>query len=456
MLHDLFQPEPDDVRSVTQLTRAIKGQLESGFSRIWVQGEVSNLRRQSSGHVYFSLKDKGSQLPAVLFARDAAAQGFVLEDGMEVVLFGSISVYEPHGRYQLIAKMAIRSGHGRLHLEYERLKKQLAGEGLFDPELKKELPALPLRIAVVSSPTGAAIRDFLRILRRRSYGGSVTLLPARVQGKEAAGEIARMLELAANSRPAFDLVVITRGGGSIEDLWAFNEEALVRAVVNCPLPLVSAVGHEIDTVLTDYAADVRAETPSGAAELISSLYLDACQRLDSLRETLAYQMETYTGNLRQQARDLQTRLRLLAPERRLEQLQMRLDDYENRLSLGLGNRLRSGEKQIAQLGNRLSRQHPGSTLKLAMSRLQSRQRQLAQATKVRSQQIKRQVDYLGNRLGNSSLQASLKRGFALLQSDDGTILESVAAAARHERITAKLRDGELHLKKANDGAGNCD
>jgi exodeoxyribonuclease VII large subunit len=279
MLDDFLKPSAEHVLQVSQLTRLIKGQLEGQFKQVWVQGEVSNLRRQSSGHVYFSLKDAGSQLPCVLFGRDAQRQSFQLEDGMELLLFGDLSVFEPHGRYQLITKIAIQSGEGRLQIEFERLKKKLAEEGLFDASSKKNIPILPRRIAVITSPSGAAVRDFLRILRRREYGGEVVLFPARVQGKGAAEEVTAMLKHAAASK-GFDLIVITRGGGSIEDLWAFNEELLARAVAACPLPVISAIGHEIDTVLTDYAADQRAETPSAAAELISSLYLDAKQRLE--------------------------------------------------------------------------------------------------------------------------------------------------------------------------------
>ena len=235
----LFRPKSEQVLSVTELTRQIKVQLEETFIQIWVRGEVSNLRRQSSGHVYFSLKDSESQLPCVLFARDAIQQGFDLADGMAVVLFGNLSVYEPHGRYQLIAKIVLQSGQGQLQMEFERLKRKLAAEGLFEKERKQPLPILPRRIAVITSPTGAAIRDFLRILQRRNYRGEVVIFPARVQGKEAPKELAQMFEYAAASK-GFDLIVLTRGGGSIEDLWAFNDENLAFKVANCTLPVISA------------------------------------------------------------------------------------------------------------------------------------------------------------------------------------------------------------------------
>ena len=282
MLDNQFLPSPDQVLGVTELTRQIKRRLEGEFGQIWVKGEVSNLRKQSSGHVYFSIKDRSGQLPCVLFARDASQQGFEPKDGMELILFGSISVYEPHGRYQLIAKIAVQSGEGLLQIQFERLKLKLAAEGLFDAENKKELPVLPRRIAVITSPTGAALKDFLQILQRRHFGGNVVIFPTRVQGKEAPNEIIGMLAHAIASN-YFDLIVLTRGGGSIEDLWAFNNEALTRAIVDCPIPVISAIGHEIDHVLTDFSADRRAETPSGAAELVSTLYLEAVKRVVEIK-----------------------------------------------------------------------------------------------------------------------------------------------------------------------------
>ena len=345
-MDSLFIPKSEQVLNVTELTRQIKVQLEETFTRIWIRGEVSNLRLQSSGHVYFSLKDSESQLPCVLFARDAVRQGFDLNDGMEVVVFGNLSVYEPHGRYQLIAKIVLQSGQGQLQLEFERLKRKFAAEGLFDKERKKPLPVLPRRIAVITSPTGAAIRDFLRILQRRSYKGDVVIFPVRVQGKEAPKELIQMLEYAAASKD-FDLLVLTRGGGSIEDLWAFNDETLARKVADCSLPVISAVGHEIDTVLTDYVADKRAETPSAAAELISSLALEAEQKLQELLRKLLDRICSELSDRNRNLDSLQIRMRLTAPQRQIQMLGMRLDDLENRLRQSLNRCLERRRTQLA-------------------------------------------------------------------------------------------------------------
>ncbi|MGJ8651573.1 MAG: exodeoxyribonuclease VII large subunit [Opitutaceae bacterium] len=444
MLDDFLKPSAEHVLQVSQLTRLIKGQLEGQFKQVWVQGEVSNLRRQSSGHVYFSLKDAGSQLPCVLFGRDAQRQSFQLEDGMELLLFGDLSVFEPHGRYQLITKIAIQSGEGRLQIEFERLKKKLAEEGLFDASSKKNIPILPRRIAVITSPSGAAVRDFLRILRRREYGGDVVLFPARVQGKGAAEEVTAMLKHAAASK-GFDLIVITRGGGSIEDLWAFNEELLARAVATCPLPVISAIGHEIDTVLTDYAADQRAETPSAAAELISSLYLDAKQRLEDVVQNLDYYANETIEERRQSIRELVSRMQIIAPERQIEHRGMQLDDLENRLNQSLKEHVRSAKDRLNIQAQNLVEHHPRLKLKIADYTLNDLHRRLDRATDVKIRQQQEHVQHLETRLKNSSLQATLQRGYAIMQKPDQTIVSSAETAREESQLTARFHDGEVDI-----------
>ncbi|NBB78006.1 MAG: exodeoxyribonuclease VII large subunit [Verrucomicrobia bacterium] len=444
MLDNLLAPSPEEILKVTTLTRLIKGQLEENFSRVWVQGEVSNLRRQSSGHVYFSLKDAKSQLPCALFARDAARQSFELENGMELLLLGDISVFEPHGRYQLIAKVAIQSGAGRLQMEFERLKRKLAGEGLFDRARKKALPVLPQRIAVITSPTGAAVRDFLRILHRRRFGGEIVIFPARVQGRGAAEEVISMLAHASAS-PGFDLVVLTRGGGSIEDLWAFNEESLARAVAACPLPTVSAIGHEIDTVLTDYAADRRAETPSGAAELISTLYLEALQNLEVAEESLHTVIQNHIDGGKSDLRELLARLRIIAPERQLQHLGMCLDDFENQLKQSLTKRLSESDRWLGDFARRIAEQHPKTRISMARQQLDAASRQLQRATALTSERKKEALQYLQQRLANGSLQATLKRGYTILQNPDGTILERSVDALKESAVRARFQDGEIDL-----------
>jgi len=259
--------EPRVVYKVSELTGRIREILEGEFPSVWVEGEISNLARASSGHLYFSLKDERSQLPSVMFRGDNAGLGFELEDGNRVLARGRISIYPPSGRYQLIVSEIQPLGLGTLHLEFERLKAQLAGEGLFDPSRKKPLPAFPRLIGVVTSPEGAAIRDILSIIGRRFPLVEIVLYPVRVQGEGAAGEIARAIE-AMNRWGKPDVLIVGRGGGSLEDLWAFNEEVVARAIAASGIPVISAVGHEIDFTIADFTADLRAPTPSAAAELV--------------------------------------------------------------------------------------------------------------------------------------------------------------------------------------------
>ncbi|HRP05712.1 MAG TPA: exodeoxyribonuclease VII large subunit, partial [Opitutaceae bacterium] len=287
---ELFSGQ-DRVATVTEFTRRVKGLLESQIPPGWVRGEVSNLRRQSSGHVYFSLKDAGAQLSAVLFRGDAQRQSVELRDGQQVVVFGEISVYEARGNYQLIARVIVDDGVGKLQREFEALKRKLQAEGLFERERKRALPEMPRTVGFITSPTGAAVRDFIQILRRRNWRGRVVVLPAKVQGVGAAEEMVAMLGQAA-AMELFDILVIGRGGGSLEDLWAFNEEVLVRAVAASSVPIISAVGHEIDVTLCDFAADVRAETPSAAAELISSRFVACNERLGQAGEALLRRVES--------------------------------------------------------------------------------------------------------------------------------------------------------------------
>lgn len=445
MLDNLLTPSPDQILKVTALTRLIKSQLEENFARVWVQGEISNLRRQSSGHIYFSLKDAGSQLPCALFARDAARQSFDLEDGMEVIILGDVSVYAPHGRYQLIAKVAIQSGEGRLQIEFERLKRKLAAEGLFDASRKKPLPVLPRKIAVVTSPTGAAVRDFLRILRRRDYRGEIVILPARVQGKGAAEEVAAMLEYAA-SGDDFDLVVITRGGGSIEDLWAFNMESLARAVGACPLPVISAIGHEIDTVLTDYAADKRAETPSGAAELISSLNIEARSRCEDAQHDFHSWVESYFEGISTRLRDFDARMRIIAPDRRVQHFGMHLDDLENRLGRNLSRRIATEQQRLSRCGQRIAEAHPKTRLGIANQHLAGAVRRLERATNLSAEKKNDKLQALRHRLENGSLQATLRRGYALIRTPSGAIIDRAAKAKNISELNVRFHDGEITLK----------
>ncbi len=436
--------------TVSDLTERIRGTLEGGFRQIWVTGEISNLRRQASGHCYFSLKDKDSQLSCVLFRGDAARQEMELRDGVEVVIMGGISVYPPRGTYQLIARVVLESGAGRLQAEFERLKKTLAAEGLFDRERKRALPMVPRRVAVITSPTGAALQDFLRILRRREFGGTVTVYPARVQGAEAMGELRDMLRRAMEHRP--DVILLTRGGGSIEDLWAFNDADLVRMVATSPIPVISAVGHEIDFVLTDFAADVRAETPSGAAELLSSGQVEVKRRLREVNYRFQTQVSTRLGECRAQLERMGLELRNVHPARVIERAHFRVDDLSDQLKAALKDFTAAEKDRLQRLERRFDRVAPSRRLGLARRDLEALALRMKTARASRLRSFAKDLSSLEVRLRSNDLQSILNRGFAILQDGEGQHVPDLATARDRAAsgLRVRLRDGVLAVRETQD------
>lgn len=410
------------IATVTEFTRRVKGLLESQIPPGWVRGEVSNLRQQASGHVYFSLKDAGAQVSAVLFRGDAQRQTVALRDGQQVVVFGEISVYEARGNYQLIVRAVVDDGVGRLQREFEALKRRLQAEGLFASERKRPLPTMPRTVGFITSPTGAAVQDFVKILRRRKWRGRVIVLPAKVQGEGAAAELVAMLHGAATMK-LFDVLVIGRGGGSLEDLWAFNEEPLVRAVAASPIPVISAVGHEIDVTLCDFAADVRAETPSAAAELISSHYVDCCERLAQAGSTLQRRVETDLATLRRVVDHHRARLRLLSPAAQIEQGYLRVDDFANRLSSALHRRLQDARYAVKDAARRLDRHSP----------------------ELRVQQESHRLLALWKRLQAASPASVLNRGFVILRDAQGNPVQRRKDVRPGAALEAEFADGTAKL-----------
>lgn len=330
------------VFSVTTLTHAIKQMLEDGFFTIWVEGEISNLATPRSGHVYFTLKDEAAQLRAVIFKSAARLVRFELENGMQVLLRGSLSVYEARGEYQLIVSRAEPRGAGALQAAFEQLKRRLEAEGLFDPAHKRPIPLLPKKIGVVTSPTGAAIRDILNIVNRRFANVHVLIAPARVQGADAPAEIVRAIEM-LNRLPDVDALIVGRGGGSLEDLWAFNEECVARAIFASRIPVISAVGHEIDFTIADFVADLRAPTPSAAAELVVRNKADLAQTLDAQHARLKQAMRHLLD--RSRAAAAHAARRLSDPRRRVNELQQRVDDLAQRLARTMRHALERKQAQ---------------------------------------------------------------------------------------------------------------
>ena len=409
--------------TVTEFTRRVRAVLEGGIEACWVRGEVSNLRIQPSGHVYFSLKDAGAQLSAVMFRMQAARQAVRLRDGLQVVAYGEIGVYEPRGQYQLVVKVLVDDGVGELQRQYEALKRRLSDEGLFDAARKKAIPQMPGTVGFVTSPTGAAVQDFMRILIRRGWRGRVVVLPSRVQGEGAADEMIGMLRL-AESLGIFDLVVIGRGGGSIEDLWAFNEEALVRAVAACAIPTISAVGHEVDFTLCDFAADRRAETPSAAAELVSSEFVRFAQRTESAGQAVSAAMGDAVGRARERVAHGRSRLRLLSPSALVERGYLRLDDMSNRLASALRSCAQDRRHVLSGAAARLERASPEARVRLESHRLLS----------------------LWKRLQGASPGSVLNRGFAIVRDEKGSAVTRRAGIGPGQRLEAEFADGRARLR----------
>ncbi len=411
------------IRTVSEFTREVKELLEGGLRPGWVRGEVSNLRAQSSGHLYFSLKDVGAQLGCVLFRGDAARQTVPLRDGLQVLAYGEVSVYELRGQYQLVVRALIEHGAGRLQQELEKLKQRLAAEGLFEAARKKPLPLLPRTVGFITSPTGAAVQDFIRILTRRGWTGRLVVLPVKVQGEGAAGEMVAALRT-AEALGIFDLLVIGRGGGSIEDLWAFNEEALVRAVAACGVPVISAVGHEIDYTLCDFAAAVRAETPSGAAELISSQYLSCVERLERAGVTMTDATAAALAQAVEKLDHARSRLRLLSPVAAIEQNHLRLDD--------LGNRLGSALRSAVQVQR--------GTLAGPRARL------AAVSPEKRVQQESHRLLALWKRLESASPASVLKRGYAIVRDATGRPVPRAQGLKPGQPLVNEFHDGSVRVR----------
>jgi exodeoxyribonuclease VII large subunit len=361
-LFDKFEDESRQMLTVTQLNARIKLALQEAFPDVWVSGEISDLARPHSGHVYFSLKDETAQLRAVLWRNAARRLTFDLDDGMEVICRGEIDVYSPRGSYQLVVREVEPRGVGALQLALEKLRKALTAEGLFEPAHKQPLPRFPRRIAVVTSPTGAAIRDFLEVVRRRYPGVHILVIPTRVQGKGAGVEVAAAVRTANALRPPPDVLVVTRGGGSLEDLWCFNEEPLVREIFASRVPVVSAIGHEIDVTLSDLVADVRALTPSEAAERVVPANEDLRAALRVLGRRLGTSLAARVRQARSRLEALAARPVFRKPQERVHELARRVDELESRATRAARMRCQRAADQLRSLAARLESLSPLAVL----------------------------------------------------------------------------------------------
>ena len=439
-LHGSLAPVRE-VYSVTRLTREVRVLLDRGLGVIWVEGELSNFSQPASGHWYFSLKDRDAQLRCAMFRMKNVLVGFTPRPGNQVLLRGRISVYEARGEYQLIVEHLEEAGIGALKREFERLKTQLAAEGLFALERKRSLPRFPRRIGVVTSPSGAALRDVLNVLARRYPVAAVLIYPAPVQGAAAVPALVRALAQ-ASARAECDVLILTRGGGSLEDLWAFNDEQLARAIHACAVPVVSGVGHEVDFTIADLVADARAPTPSAAAELVAPdrhACLEALSRT-AQRLALAVRRELRVRTSRLEATE--RRLRLAHPGVRLAQQIQRLDDLSQRLAGAMRGGVQQDSVRLAELGTRLAHCSPRHAVQEYGARAAGLRARLAHAGAASLTRVAQRLALAQRALHMVSPLATLSRGFAIITSADGIVTDA-AAIAPGTPIEAQLARGRL-------------
>lgn len=433
-----------DIYSVSRLTTETRLTLEGRFPALWVEGEISNLARPGSGHVYFSLKDAAAQVRCAMFKPRSQQLAFRPENGQQVLARARVSLYEPRGDFQLIIEHLEPAGDGALRLAFEALKLKLAAAGLFESARKRELPRLPRAVGVVTSPTGAAIRDVLAVLARRWPTLPIILYPCLVQGGQAAGSIVQALQ-AAGRRAEVDVLLLVRGGGSLEDLWPFNEERVAEAIAACPIPVVSGVGHETDVSIADWVADLRAATPSAAAELVCP---DRVALVAEVR-TLALRLRRDLRRLLEQRRsrlDL-ARSRLVHPARRLEQLNQRLDELGLRARHALATQTQATRLRLERLEGRLGKRHPADRITALVTRLTGLSQRHRRALGWLLQARRERLQNVAALLLQVSPQATLARGYAIVrQPGKGPILRRAAEATAGSPLEVQLAEGLLTVR----------
>ena len=405
--------------TVSQLNRRAKTLLEQGMARLWVEGEISNLARPASGHIYFSLKDEKAQVRAAWFRQRQRGPAIGFKNGDKVLAYGRVSLYEPRGDYQLIVEQLEPAGEGVLKQRFDALKRKLLAEGLFDEDRKQPLPGVPDRIGVITSPSGAAVRDIITVLRRRFPGVPVVVYPAAVQGDAAPGELIAALQTAVQ-RNECDVLIMGRGGGSLEDLWAFNDEALARAIAECPIPIVSAVGHEIDFTIADFVADVRAPTPSGAAEIVVPDQHDWLRRINVLAARVAR-----------------------VGQRTVEDRAQQVDWLSTRMTNALRRQLLSHRNDVQVLRSELVQLSPAVSVQRSIGRLAGLQQRLAVSANRTVADLGHRVALLGRALHSVSPLATLDRGYAIVLDASGKAMTDAASAKTGDEIVARLARGEL-------------
>lgn len=437
------------IYSVRELTEKIKSLLEETYPFIWIQGEISNFKKPASGHYYFTLKDDAAQISAVMFRGQNKNLKFMPEDGMSIIGFGRVSVYSPRGAYQIILEYLEPAGAGALQAAFEQLKAKLSNEGLFDPAYKKPLPLLPQKICLITSATGSVVHDMIRVMNRRFPNLHLEILPVSVQGEKAVSDIVAALSILNERQDAglsVDLAILARGGGSLEDLWPFNDETVARAIFASNVPIVSAVGHETDYTIADFVADLRAPTPSAAAEIVVPVKTELLERRDQLVRRLSSGMTRLIHDRQRHIRQLTERL--VHPRRRLDDLRLRLDDISTRLYGAFQRRLDLQKERLEWRHQRLFNNSPGVLLQAGKSELSRLTGQLNAAARGLVQNKLMRVKALNAQLSALNPAAVLDRGYSITRrpakaDTDQTIIKDAAGVAIGERLEILLARGRL-------------
>jgi len=438
---DIVETDKTKIYTVSTLSEEIKNLLEAHFDFVWVEGEISNFRSPLSGHFYMVLKDEKAQIRAVMFRPQTRYLKFMAQDGMKVIVRGRVAIYEPRGEYQVLLDYMEPLGVGALALAFEQLKKKLAAQGIFDESIKKPLPFLPQRVAVITSPTGAAIRDFLKIIRRRFANLEIVVVPVKVQGEGAAAEMVEALDL-VNRELDVDVLVLTRGGGSIEDLWAFNQEELALAIRASRIPVVSAVGHEIDITISDLAADLRAPTPSGAAELLVVEKETLKQQIMQLQARLQSGLKTELASLQEKLRFLSRGLR--DPRKRIADSWLRLDDMENRLSRMMSFMMMDRKRSLAAGERALILHSPLKIVAGLKQKIEFQSRSMAMMVSRKLRDCRMHISMIEEKLKDMSPLSVLGRGYSITRKlPEKRVLRSSSQVNTGERVSVKLAEGEL-------------
>ena len=428
------------IHSVTELNHKVKNVLENRLPTVWVEGEISNLSVPSSGHWYLTLKDDGAQIRSAMFRGRNRNVNFIPKNGTQVVVYGNLSLYAPRGDYQLIIESMEEAGEGALRRAFEQLKAGLEKEGLFDDSYKKPIPEMPKQIGVVTSGTGAAFRDIVHVLKRRFPSIPILLFPVPVQGNEAAPAIKQAIEK-ANTLKNCDVLIVGRGGGSLEDLWAFNEEIVARAIFQSEIPIVSAVGHQTDFTIADFVADLRAPTPSAAAEVVSPDQTEWLQTINSYEQYFLSRIQQIIADLKQQVLHLSKRLR--NPNKELEEYAQKLDQLEIRLLKSIQYKLSVSKEKTQSLNTRFNNQNPLGHYSLQHKQIASHSSRLENALKRQIENKKLKFSSLAQRLDSISPLQTLQRGFSITKNQQGEIVSSCDQVSENDAINVQIKDGTL-------------